>query len=467
LRPLAPRVGAGGALRLRTGRWAERLRAGWRAVSVRAAAVALVSILACAFTGASADAGTSSSRASALSATQSHYLSLALQALAQAGQSSTWGNQRYRWYNELLDDRRPYPLATIWAVVPLFETVDYIALARPTQANLAQVERFASHAEGYWDPNITPAPGALRKTGAYAPYPHSTGDMNTFFDDNGWWSLAFLDAREAMVKAHRTSLAARYLRDAQRGFLFIYENGWDGRDGGMWWNTTHTIPGGHGRSGEAIAAATELAARLYQITGKALYLQAAVKYITWANHHLQKGDGSYAASIPDEMIMPHDGEGAMIAAFTALCQARSPVPPAVYAGIPADSYHANPSVRLPATPSSWCSWAQALAFHTAFGIKLGSFTWDRYLPLNDGPQWDAIYLRGLLSLYALDHQAQLYDAAAATARRILTCARVPDGLYLRSWNGSATVNGAPFGELRTDAASVSVLAALAATRPPS
>jgi hypothetical protein len=428
-----------------------------------ALALALAGALALVFAGESA----SGARAATLSAAQRRYLSLAREAVAEAGRASAWGNLRYHWYNELLSDRKPYPLATIWAVVPLFEAVDYIALASPSEANLAQVQRFASHAEGYWDTNITPAPGVNRRTPAYAPYPRSWNDANTFFDDNGWWSLAFLDARQAMLRAHRTELAARYLRDAVRGFDFIYVNGWDWRDGGMWWNTTHTIPGGHGRSGEAIAAATDLAARLYQITGNALYLRAAEQYIAWANHHLQKGDGSYAASIPNEMIMPHDGEGAMIAAFTALCERRAPVAPAVYAGIPPDNYHGNVSVRLPSDPSSWCSWAQALADHTAFGIKLGSFTWDRYLPLDDGPQWDAIYVRGLLSLYALDHQTQLYEAAAATAQRILANARAADGLFLRSWDGSRMVNGAPFGELRTDAASVSVLAALAATPPPS
>jgi hypothetical protein len=271
--------------------------------------------------------------ASPTTLSQSSYLSLASQGVFSA---SAWANPKYQWYNELLKDTKRYPQATIWGVVPLFEAVDYVAMDHPTSVNLAQVKRFASKAETYWDRNVTPAPGVSRKTPAYAPYPKSWNDPETFFDDNGWWSLAFLDARQAMADAGNSSLAARYLGDAERGFNFINANGWDTADGGgMWWNTFHTIPGGRGRSGEALGAATDLAAHLYQATGKSVYLQAAERYITWANAHLLKWDGSYATQIPREVTMPHDGEGALVAAFTALCQSGAgQVPRSVYSMLP-------------------------------------------------------------------------------------------------------------------------------------
>jgi hypothetical protein len=398
----------------------------------------------------------------------SQYLSVAEKGVIQAGSTSNWGNPRYHWYNELLNDTARSPQATIWPIVPLFETVDYDALADPSTANLNLVKHFAAKAETYWDKNITPAPGVTRKTPAYAPYPGSYNDAETFFDDNAWWSLAFMDAYQVMVQVKNSTLATRYLNDAARGFNFIRGNAWDHHDGGgMWWNTLHAIPGGHGRSGEALGAATDLAARLYQATGKSVYLTAAVKYITWANHHLLKWDGGYANVIPREVTMPHDGEGAMIAAYTALCEARASVPRTVYAGLPRNKTRGvNPSFRRPAHPSSWCSWAEAVAHHTAFGVNPGGGTQDRFFPLREGPQWDAIYLRGLLSLYAYDHLTTWYRLATDTAQRILKNAQEPNGLFLKDWSGSTKVPGSPPGEIRTDAASLSVFAALAASPTP-
>jgi uncharacterized protein YyaL (SSP411 family) len=91
---------------------------------------------------------------------------------------------------------------------------------------------------------------------------------------------------------------------------------------------------------------------------------------------------------------------------------------------------------------------------------------DGFLPLNEGPQWDAIYIRGLLSLYAYDHNPSWYTVASETAQRILNNAQGPSGLFLKTWSGSANVPDAAAGEIRTDASSVSVLAALSAAPAP-
>jgi hypothetical protein len=52
--------------------------------------------------------------------------------------------------------------------------------------------------------------------------------------------------------------------------------------------------------------------------------------------------------------------------------------------------------------------------------------------------------------------------ASDTAQRILRNAKDSNGLYLRAWNGSSRVPDASPGEIRTDGAAVSVLAALSA-----
>jgi hypothetical protein len=397
------------------------------------------------------------------------YLTAAQQGVVLAGSTNNWGNKKFTWYNEVLNDTARSPQATLWGIVPMFETVDYNAQANPSKANINLVKHFAAKAGTYWDKNVTPAPGVTRKTPAYAPYPGSYNDPNTFFDDNAWFSLAFLDAYHVMLKVRNAPLAARYLANAKRGFNFINQNAWDHHDGGgLWWNTKHQIPGGTGRSGEALGAATALAARLYKATGGKVYLNAAVKYITWANGHILKWDGSYADSIPREVIMPHDGEGMMIAAFTALCQSKAgAVPRTVYAGLPPNKTQGvNPSFRLPDDPSSWCSWAEALAQHTAFGVNPGGGTQDAYFPLSEGPQWDTIYVRGLLALYGYDHDPTWYRLISGTVQNILKNARGSGGLFTKTWDGSSNVPASVPGDIRTDGASLSAIAALGVARAP-
>ena len=188
----------------------------------------------------------------------------------------------------------------------------------------------------------------------------------------------------------------------------------------MWWNTAHPL-----RSGEALAAAADLAARLYQATGEATYLNAADKYIGWANKHLLQVHGVYlrtastpypyliepktpqepttptrnfvgkcppgpggckqgrviskrlgrhhqpSNSKPTMVAMPHDGEGAMLAAITTLCEATG--------------------------NQSWCKATEKLA--------AAEIVW--LAPFSDGPQYDSVLVRGLLTLYAHDHNALL------------------------------------------------------------
>lgn len=165
--------------------------------------------------------------------------------------------------------------------------------------------------------------------------------------------------------------------------------------------------------------------------------------------------------------MPHDGEGAMIAAFTTMCEAGATFPHSAYLGLPANKTQGvDPSFRLPADPTSWCSWAEALADHTANGVNPGGGVMDAFLPLSEGPQWDATYVRGLLTLYANDHNAQWYNDATSTATRIYDNARDSNGLYLKGWDGSTSILDAVPGMLRTHAWSVSVFAALADVAPP-
>ncbi|GAC1324160.1 MAG: hypothetical protein NVSMB25_21360 [Thermoleophilaceae bacterium] len=57
------------------------------------------------------------------------YLALADQGIARA--QGAWVDRAAHWYDERLGDGDRYPLATIWGVVPLFEALSGVTLAKP------------------------------------------------------------------------------------------------------------------------------------------------------------------------------------------------------------------------------------------------------------------------------------------------------------------------------------------------
>ena len=141
--------------------------------------------------------------------------------------------RRRHWYDARLGDRERYPLATIWDIVPLFESLDAIAIAQPTPANRRAVARFAAGAERYLNRGLRPLPG-------YSPYPGDrAANTETWFDDNGWWGLAF-------VNAYRATGTRRYLSDAERAPALHRGRRLGPRRGGIWWNTDPPLQGRRG-----------------------------------------------------------------------------------------------------------------------------------------------------------------------------------------------------------------------------
>jgi len=348
----------------------------------------------------------------ALSTTQAHYLALAEQGVSAA--ETDWADPHHHWYDETLHDTAAYPLATIWDAVPLFESVDAIALAQPTTAHLAAVRSFARGAEGYLDHALRPVPG-------YAPYPGDRGaNVQTWFDDNGWWGLAF-------VNAYRATGSTRYLTDAQRALTFIARAGWDPAGGGIWWDTSHPY-----KAGEALASGTLLATLLYLDTHSAADLAEANMFLAWGNTTgFSAANGLYAKS--DTSAVPEDYiEAPLIFAQQALCQAT---------GAQAD-----------------CARAQTLT-NTSLR-RFGS-------ELDFGPQYDAIYLQWMLAMYGATHDARLYNLAAGNAQVAAQEARNAGGLYLRTWTGEAFTPGvAAPNMLQSQAATTSLFAWLAVYQPP-
>ncbi len=347
-----------------------------------------------------------------LTAVQRRYLALAQAGVARAQQR--WRNPRRGWYDALLGDRKRYPLATIWDIVPLFQSLDAIAIAQPTVANRRALARFAAGAERYLNRGLRPAPG-------YSPYPGDRErDTETWFDDNGWWGLAFLEA-------YRATGTRRYLADAERGLRYIAAAGWDRRTGRIWWNTDHPY-----KAGAALASDTLLATLIYQETHSAFALGEARSFLQWGNTSgFSSADGLYAGSSINSTPVDYI-EGPLIYAQATLC-------------------------RLTATPGD-CE--------TATRLKATALQRFGYL-LDFSPQYDAIYLQWMLALYALDGDPTLYRLAADNARNAQTRAADREGLYLLSWNGETLpARDAEPRMLQTQAATTSVFAWLAVYPPP-
>jgi hypothetical protein len=348
-----------------------------------------------------------------LTGAQQHYLALAQSGVAEA--KAHWSDRRLGWYDSRLGDHDRYPLATIWDIVPLFESLDAIAIAQPTPANRAALARFAKGAEHYLNRGLHPRPG-------YSPYPGDrTAGTETWFDDNGWWGIAF-------VNAYRATGSRRWLTDAQRALSYIAAAGWDPSTGGLWWNTEHPY-----KAGAALASDTLLATLLYQQTGSSVALGQARKFLAWGNTSgFSTADGLYAGSSLNPTPIDY-AEGPLIYAQAVLCE---------------ETHTPSDCVR---------SEQQQTSSLRRFG----------YL-LDFSPQYDAIYLQWLLATYSLHHDRTLYALAADNARNIEARARNSAGLYLLSWNGEtlSPKNARP-GMLQTQTASTSVFAWLAVYAPPS
>jgi uncharacterized protein YyaL (SSP411 family) len=343
--------------------------------------------------------------AAPVATTPKSYLAAASAALAR---TSAWWDPKQHWYRQRLSGKG---LATNWGSVHLFGALDALAIAAPTRAHRAAVRAFARGAERYWNPDLRPVPG-------YGPSPGNRGaGHRSWYDDEGWWGIAFYDA-------FRATGDRRYLGAASRALAFL-DSGWDPKSGGVYWDTNRTF-----KASEGLVGGTLLAAYLYEETHKPRYLALAQKYIAWADRSLRGPDGLYSSRPSGGQPMPYV-EGPMAAAFAVLCKSTG--------------------------RHYWCTRAEDLAARTA----------RRFPTLTMGPQYDAMYVRALLELYRFDHKRRWYDLAASATRRAMTHAMDAGGLYLRTWDGRAiqTIGTDP-GKLQTHAATTSVIAWMAAARRP-
>ncbi len=359
------------------------------------------------------------------------------------------------WYDEKLNDTSAYPLATIWGVAPLWDSMSADAVSDPSPSNRAAVESFSvgptpvsaprkhrakrhrrakkrhrgssgratataavpQGAQAYWDGSV----------GGFAPYPGDRGKPNVWCDDNAWWGLAFMDA-------HLATGDQRLLALAQKAFDFLVSQCWDAAGGGgFWWNTDHT-PAGQ-KAGEPLAAGSLLGALLaqaYRSLGQTATansdLQAVERWLSWGDAHFADPNGLYWRTQDDTTPTPYIA-GPTVEAKQVLCQLNPP-------------------------GNSYCQQAKSLA----------DAAYQRFADrLNMGPQFDVIYLHWMMVYGQQTGDPRWVALATEMANEALANSRDPaTGLYERAWDGSdMSAHQAEPNMLRTDTATVELFAWLA------
>ncbi len=312
--------------------------------------------------------------------TAARYAALAEQGITT--QSRHWSTSTDHWYCEYLGCStryNAYPLLTVWGIVRMFESVDAVALAQPTRAHRAAVDRLAAQAYSlYWN----------RYLHGFDPYP---GDdypaAEAWFDDNGWLGLAFYDA-------YRATGERRWLRDAQSGFSFVAAHGWDGVNG-MWWNTAHTQ-----HAGEALASASLLGTLLYSSTHDNSDLAEARTWIDWANAHDIVGHGLYGSLNPGLNTFVSYVEAPLVYAQYVICRAT---------GV---QYYCARAAQVSTTMTEIYGAAYTLA-----------------------PLYDSIFMQWMMAYGKATKDPHWLDVAEDNAAAATAHATNASGLWLDSWWG--------------------------------
>jgi Glycosyl hydrolase family 76 len=400
--------------------------------------------------------------ADAFSASQARYLKAANKGVKK---THRWWNRGRHWYSATLGSSNT---ASLWGVVPLFEALNGLQIAQPSRRHLHQLNRFAWGAQRYLNPTLRPVPGFGPRQGQHNP------GKTTWFDDNGWWGLAFLDA-------YRATGNGRWLTDAEIAQNFISVSGWDttpGRPGGIWWNTNHSF-----YAGESLAGGTLLSARLYAITHDQHYLDDALKFIAWGDVWLTDPATGLYARLRKPRTYKHQtdtsgGAGATTAAAAdqkalsanpdeaaKLEAAGTPVPgpgeaQSAFNNYPPFAPSPMPYVNGPmilahriicdeTDMKSYCQRADQLA----------SITLRVYRRFWMGPQFDFWYSRTMLEFAKDDNNGDWYGIVQRNARSALHRAHDRHGLYLRTWYGKkASRANAPKGSLQLHAANAALFA---------
>jgi hypothetical protein len=237
---------------------------------------------------------------------------------------------------------------------------------------------------------------AKAQTGS-SGHPHFT---NNFYDDTGWWGLAWIDAYDLTRNS-------AYLSMAQTIFTYM-TGGWDTTTcgGGMWWNTAHAY-----KNAITNELFLTMAAKLANRTSGAV----SAGYLAWAQREwswfLASGminanglinDGLNAsnpnACVNNDGVVWSYNQGVVLGGLVELSEAASD---------PTLITRAQSIANAVLSPNSgMLTSARILVDH---GVSGG-----------DAPQFKGIFLRNLMALYVVAPSAQLKSFTDANADSIWT-----------------------------------------------
>jgi hypothetical protein len=376
--------------------------------------------------------------------------------------TNEWWAKKRHWYKSTLTSHN---VVSLWGVVPLFEAVNGIATVRPSPRNLGAVNFMAYGAQRYFNPSLQPVPG-------FGPKPNQNeAGKTTWFDDNGWFGLAFLDA-------YQVTGNQQWLYDAELAQRFISVSGWDttaGRPGGIWWNTNQSF-----YAGESLAGGTLLSAKLYEITHQPGYLADAQKFIAWGDQWLtdpatglyarlrkpgtypppapttppattaqaQAADQQAVAENPDEAAKLNAAERGESPKLRVLGNyppfAPSPMP---YVNGPMILAHRI--ICETTGDQAYCARAEDLA-------QRAVTVYQRFWM---GPQFDFWFIRTFLEFARRDKNPAWLAFSNRIATKALKRTNDRHGLLLRTWYGKkASWAGAPKGSLQLHSANAALFA---------
>lgn len=250
----------------------------------------------------------------------------------------------------------------------------------------------------YWE-NTSPGPGYA----SYPPAPYGNGG-DKFYDDDAWIGLA--TAQNYALTGDPTSLA-----DAKRAFNFVYPGGWAGNavfePGGIYWvnQGVGVGAGNHDRTTTSNAPNAEIALLLENAdpANAAYYDAAASNIYGWVNHYL------YNVSInPTDPNAPNPNyDPNQPALMFDKVRGNNTIDETLYTYNQGTMIAADVREYQKTGNPLYLSQAEALA-------KTALATFNESYYITHSAAFNAIYFRGLLTLYSVTSDTQLQSEIVQT-----------------------------------------------------
>ena len=244
--------------------------------------------------------------------------------------------------------------------------------------------------------------------GLAAPPPGSNADwLNWFYDDEGWWALAWL-------KVYDITNESAYLGAAMDIFEDMVK-GWGATCGGIWWNKAHEA--NVAISNELfLSVAAQLANRA---SNRAYYLDWAMKQYRWfynsglinANHNINDGLDLKTCKNNDGIVWSYN-QGVILGALVELNRAQP------------DRFYLTIAQSIATAAISKLSGADGI-LHEPCEPDCG----------NDGPQFKGIFMRNLQVLQQATGNQQYREFINKNADSIWDNARGPGDKFDLVWSG--------------------------------